>query len=522
MTACREWQAATVDALVRIADAIGVTPACMTVKTDGLIENLWPLSTAKACNGDGVFTDFHDYLSGRQQEQVVADISTRNLNYPLVVQSIEGVMGDTVYAPVCDGMRPVGLYFPSMVAMHRALSGLAEYQTCMSQCRKPTRFEERLYQLPDRVEGAVQRLEEIKGGLREAEVEREERLRGEGHFSIGCVALRRLGELMVGADDEIAALREAIAAAAQLGEGLQEVTVEGLEQRVQRLEESVMGVDLEHEVKDCDAETATALELVERKQGVINELSGSSAVALEALERFGAMDEKPGACESTADCPLPYRCKGGKCWTAVDVGKALRALHDAEKLLRQARDVELLGKSGMVERAGEKLDSLEVRLSEIRGELEKSGWTDAAGAWAEEYKNAHLVRMEGWLQELSGLVEEMGEFGGGPENRECRRAKRTLETCMSDIQRSKEALAKSDAIANANWFKLKVTDAVTAFDGCKAEAGERLELCGGGEEEAVGETWQLVVIAGAGLLVVVVTVMVFLLVRRRRVAGAGR
>lgn len=512
--ACREWHAATVDALTRLADAIGVTPACMTVKTDALKDNLWPFSASKACVGDGIFTDFHDYLGG--QQQVVDDMNGRNLHYPLVAQPIDGLSGDARHAPVCmDGMRPIRQYFPSMVRMHDALAGMAEYQVCMSGCRKPTRFEERLNLLPDRLETVAQTLEEMKGRFQGMEAQRDASYGQAGGINVGCLAFQRAGDFLLGADGEVAELRKGISAGEELGEALDEASVLALEERVAKLEESLGGYDLQAAAKDCEAETRTAMELVTRKQKVLDELSGSREVALEASLRFGAGDELPASCESTADCPIPYRCLKGTCKTVVDVDSAHDALTDAEKLLKQARSVELMGKSGMVERAGERLDSLEVKLREIKKSLASSGWSDSVGAWGEEFKNAQLAKLSEYADELESLLESLPEpDGSDKEARECRRGRRSLETCRVDLQRTREALEKADPLENAKWFNLKVLDADRAVAECKAEVEEKLVACAPAQgESSSGGAWVWTV---AGLLVAAAAGAVAWLVLKRK------
>lgn len=501
--ACREWHAATVDALTRVVDAIGVTPGCMTVKVDVLKDNLWPLSAAKACVGDGIFTDFHDYLGG--QQQVVDDMNSRNLHYPLVAQPIDGLSGDTRHAPVCmDGMRPIRQYFPSLIRMHDALAGMAEYQVCMAGCRKPTRFEERLYLLPDRVEAASQRLEEMKGAFQALEAQREAAYGQGGGMNVGCLAFQRAADFLAGADSEVAELRKGISAGEELGEALDEASVVALEDRIGKLEESLGGYDLQSAAKDCEAETRTAMELVTRKQKVLDELSGSKDVALEASLRFGAGDELPASCESTAECPIPYRCLKGKCKSSVDVDAAHEALTDAEKLLKQARSVELMGKGGMVERAGERLDSLEVRLREIKKTLSSSGWSDAVGPWGEEFKNAQLAKMDAYTKDLEALLESLPEPEGSDRDaRECRRGRRSLETCRVDLQKTREALEKADPLQNAKWFNLKVLDADRAVEECKADVEEKLAACDPGEGQSESNmlwVWVAlgVLVAGAG------------------------
>lgn len=498
--ACKEWQAATVDALTRIADAIGVTPNCMTVKVGDLADNLWPFGTSKACVGDGIFTDFHDYLGGKQQ--VVDELSGRNLHYPLISQSIDGVLGDPELAPACmDGMRPVRQYFPSLVRMQAALKGLPDYQACMSQCRKPTRHEERLGQLPERLESAAQKLEEMKAAFQSAEAQREQQLRDQGHVPTGCVAYQRLTDFLAGADSEVAEIRRGIGAAEELGEALDEATVDGLEARVGKLEQSVGSTDLEGATKDCLAETSTAMALMARKQKVVDDLTSSREVALEASSRFGLGEEKPESCKETADCPIPYRCQNGKCHTDVDVDLAHEALLDAEKLLKQARSVELMGKDGMVERAGERLDALEVRLKEIRKDLAASGWSEAMEPWSEEFKKGHMGRLDAYQKELDVLLASMEEVdGGGKEARECRRGRRALEACLVDLQQTREALDKADPLENAKWFNLKVLDAERAIGECKAEAQEKMAACGGeGGSDGESLLWVWLLIGGLAL-----------------------
>ncbi|MBM4370395.1 MAG: LPXTG cell wall anchor domain-containing protein [Deltaproteobacteria bacterium] len=514
--ACMEWAAASHEALEKLGGLLADVTDCRRVNVTELGKLLWPLTPARACKGDGEYTDLHDYMTGNAE--MVANITGSGATYPFSILPIP--MDDDLWgqAPYCDPpLQPHNRYVAPLVEFHRTLASLEPFQACALACREPTPEQRRLFKTRDGLDAVGKDLEELHATRAQQIQVRADAFDARGMRLHPCRAFAAVDAEIAALDSDLAAAREILAALLS-AEAPGGPDILALERQAESLTVRVSRLDVEPLVEECDAEDQLAVQLEERRRSLIDQLQRTGEIGLEAYEAFGRLGGDGASCRYTVECRLPLQCVKGRCGSPVSMQQVLALMDGSRGLADEALRFEIHDEDGLAPGAGETLDGLEERFKGIRQQLLDLGWEEALSRWRDAFQKSvdeQVRTLEGDAEEALARHTELPR----DELRDpmaCRRSVRDLEGLVGDLQAARKVLGNEDPVTNPRWVSVQLAKIQKAADALDAALAACESDCVAAEPEA-GVMTTVLVAAGAGVLVLGLLAVLFL---RRRKASA--
>ena len=513
--ACKEWAQASMDALEKIGMMIADVDDCRNVKIAGLGELLWPLTPAKACRGDGAYTDLHDYMSGNQK--MVRTVAEAGAIYLFEIVPIP--MGDDLWgqAPYCDPpLKAHNHYVSPLVEFYRTLSSLEPYQACAVQCKEPTPEQRRILIGQDTLDEAEKVFEELRAERLDRGQARAEAFEARGMQVHPCRVFATLDAECAELEKDIGDLRDRISTLLA-DEAPTPTAILRMEQQVDAVRVQATKLDVAALAGACAQEDQLAVEFEGRRRTLIDHLQRTEDISLEAWEAFDRLGGPGDPCEYTLDCNLPMRCNKQRCTSKVSMQEVLDIMEQSKELEAAALAYEIYDLGGLRQDAGDALDSLESRLKGLRRQLLDLGWEDAVAQWRDAFRKSVDEKVNG----LTSLADEtLSARGDIPRDKledpmACRRSIRELEGLLSDLNAAHGVLGNEDPVTNSRWVSVQLSKVTKAGEALGAAQAACDEHCVEAEPEA---DWMGYAVAAAGGVLVLI-ILGFFVFRRRLLTG---
>jgi len=513
--ACKEWADASMDALTKIRALLVGVKDCRQVAAGQIKAHLWALTPAKACRGDGAYTDLHDYMSGNRT--MVRDVSGSGAIYPFEILPIP--MGDDLWgqAPYCDPpQKPHKSYVSPLVEFFVTLSSLEPWQVCAIQCKEPTPEQRRLFKARDALDSAERSFEELRAERLNRGQARSEAFEARGMRVHPCRVYATLDGQCSALEKDLTEVRDTITGLLpQETPGTQAILT--LERRIEGLDVQISRLDVDALAQACGEEDQLAVQLEDRRRALIDKLQRTGDISLEAFEAFDRLAHAGDPCEYTLDCNLPMLCKEARCTSKVSMQEVLDIMERSKVLEAEALAFEIHDPDGLREAANSTLDSLEGRLKGLRRQLLDLGWEDELASW----RSAFRTSVDEKVNTLTKAAEEtLSTHRDTPREQlrdpiACRRSTRELESLVSDLRAARDVLGNEDPVTNPRWVSVqlsKVTKSAEALDSARAACDEHCL-------EAEPETdWMVYGSAAAGGIFLLV-ILGFVVFRKRLLTG---
>ena len=518
--ACKEWAEASMNTLDKLRALLANVKDCRQVNVAALKPLLWPLTPAKACRGDGAYTDLHDYMSGNQK--MVTTISESGTVYSF--ENLPIPAGDDLWgqAPYCDPpLRPTRKFVSPLLEFYLTLASLEPWQACAMQCKEPTPAQRRIFKARDALAAIEKTYEEVQAARFHRGQTRTEAFEAQGMTAHPCRAFVALDVQCERLDSDLTVARETIATLLpQEAPATEEIL--NIERRIEGLDIQVSRLDVDALAEECDAEDHLAIQFEERRRTLIDQLQRAEEVSLEAWETFARLGGPGDTCEYHLDCNLPMLCqaqgKGEKrCTAKVSMQQILDLMERSKTLEAEAFAFEIYDAGGLQEDAGPSLDALDARLKGVRRQLLDLGWEDAVAGWRDAFR-ASVDEKVDVLTKRAVATLTVHEDTPREELRDpmaCRRSVRELEGLVSDLRAAREVLGNEDPVTNPRWVSVqlsKVTKASNALDEAQAACDEH---CVAVEPET---DWMIYSAAAAGVIFILV-ILGFVVFRKRLLTG---
>ena len=513
--ACKEWAQASMDSLDKLRALLAGVKDCRQVDVKQIKEHLWTLTPAKACRGDGAYTDLHDYMSGNQT--MVQAVSQTGAIYPFEIVPIP--MGDDLWgqAPYCDPpLMSHGKYVSPLLEFFVTLSSLEPWQTCALQCKEPTPAQRRLLKARAALDATERTFEEVRAERLDSGQARTEAFEARGMRVHPCRVYVTLDEQCAQFEKDIAGVREAINALLPQEAPASEPIL-NIERRIEGLDVQVSSLDVDALAQACTEEDHLAVQLEERRRALIDKLQRTEDISLEAWEAFERLGHPGDACTYTLDCNLPLRCREGRCASKVSMEEVLGIMGRSKDLEAGALAYEIYDAAGLRDTAIADLDTLEGRFKGLRRQLLDLGWEDEIAQW----RTAFRTSVDEKVDALTGAAEEtLSARRDLPRDQlrdpmACRRGIRELEGLVSDLKAARDVLGNEDPVTNPRWVSVqlsKVSKAADALDAARAACDEQCL-------EAEPQTdWMVYGVAAAGCIFLFV-ILGFVFFRKRLLTG---
>ena len=516
--ACKEWAEASMDALDKLRALLKDVEDCRQVNVSGIKPLLWPLTPAKACRGDGAYTDLHDYMSGNQK--MVTTVTDSGAIYSF--QNLPIPMGDDLWgqAPYCDPpLKPHRKFVSPLLEFYLTLTSLEPWQACTMQCKEPTPALRRIFKARDALAAVEKTYEEVQAARFHRGQARTDAFEARGMTAHPCRAFAALDVQCERLDSDLAAARETIATLLSQ-EAPDTEAILNIERLIEGLDVQISSLDVDALAEECDAEDHLAIQFEKRRRALIDQLQRAEEVSLEAWETFARLGGPGEPCEYHLDCNLPMLCRGQgdkKCASKVSMEQILDLMERSKILEAEAFAYEVYDADGLREDAGPSLDALDARLKGLRRQLLDLGWEDAVAGWREAFRASVDEKVDALTE---GAVAALAAHKDIPREdlldpMACRRSIRDLEGLVSDLRSAREVLGNEDPVTNPRWVSVqlsKLTKASNALDEAQAACDEH---CIAAEPET---DWMVYSAAAAGVILILV-VLGFVVFRKRLLTG---
>ena len=516
--ACKEWAEASMDALDKLCALLENVKDCRQVNVAAIKPLLWPLTPAKACRGDGAYTDLHDYMSGNQK--MVTTIGDSGAIYSF--QNLPIPAGDDLWgqAPYCDPpLKPHQKFVSPLLEFYLTLTSIEPWQACTMQCKEPTPAQRRIFKARDALAAIEKTFEEVQAARFIRGQTRTEAFEARGMTVHPCRAFASLDAQCQRLDNDLTAARETITTLLSQEDPTAE-DILNIERRIEGLDVQVSSLDMDALAEECDAEDQLAIQLEERRRALIDQLQRAEEVSLEAWETFARLGGPGQPCEYHLDCNLPMLCQGQgqkKCTSKVSMQQILDLMERSKTLEAEAFAFEVYDAGGLREDAGPSLDALDARLKGLRRQLLDLGWEDAVAGWRDAFRASVDEKVNALTE---GAVAALTVHKDIPREElqdpmACRRSVRDLEGLVSDLRAAREVLGNEDPVSNPRWVSVqlsKLTKASNTLDEAQAACDEH---CVAVEPETDWMAYSAIA-AGAILILVILGFVVF---RKRLLTG---
>ena len=492
-----------------LANTLDITN-CMDTDARALQDELWLFDTAKACKGDGTFTDLHDFLVAKKK--YVEDINMNGPRYQLDRRMFDAYDDFHGHRPECpSGARPSLSHVYPIFDFYLALDSLLAYQACMPSCRAPTEAEKRIWAMEevlDKVRGQTDSLAEV---LQERLATRQQALMSELGVSFPCGPYS-LALIEVKANREALTRLQTALRDMQLAPAENAGKLEQLQREVDQLGASVkasaiIGID-----EACAAEDVLARQLLERKRKIVDRVLRGEAFCFEAARVFSQLGEPGAECEWLGDCNMPLLCKKGKCAGKVSVSQVRTVLDRVKALADLGLQLKIHDEQGLVTASQRQIHDLEKDVATAEEELQTHDWQEAVAAWRKAYREGVPAELEklGQRIEAAGAPGDEGDAGS---SRACKRARHKVEALAESLVGLQDALGAPDPVLRAKWVRLKSRDA-EALQEHLVELEEDIEAAC---ESVEAESSSMIPYAvGGGILLLLLGIIAFIIVRRRK------
>ncbi len=473
--ACKEWAGASMDALDKIRALLADVKDCREADIKQLKEHLWTLTPARACRGDGAYTDLHDYMSGNAK--MVQAVSGSGAIYPFEIVPIP--MGHDLWGqtPFCDPpLKAHTRYVSPLLEFFVTLSSLESWQACTIQCKEPTAEQRRLLKARDALDAAERSFEEVRAERLNRGLVRAEAFEARGMQAHPCRVYASLDHRCSKLEKDLAEVQDTIAGLLPQETPAMEAIL-NLERRVEGLGIQISRLDVDALAQACAEEDQLAVQLEERRRALIDKLQRTEDISLEAWETFERLGHPGDPCKYTLDCNLPMLCQEGQCSSKVSMQEILNIMERSKQLEAEALSYEIYDASGLQETANATLDSLEERLKGLRRQLLDLGWEAELTLWRKAFRASVDDKVDALTEAANETLSAHGDI---PRDKlqnalACRSSIRELESLISDLQAAREVLGNEDPVTNPRWVSVqlsKVTKSANALDAAQAACDE--------------------------------------------------
>ncbi len=508
--ACKDFLDYARPALEKVlANTLDITN-CMDVDARALQDELWLFDTAKACKGDGTFTDLHDFLVAKKK--YVEEINMNQPKYQLDRQMFDAYDDFHGHRPEClSGARPSLSHVYPLFDFYLALDSLLAYQACMPSCRAPTEAEKRIWAMEEVLAKVRDQTDSLAVALKERLATRQLSLMNELGISFPCGPYSK-ALIEVKANREVLTRLQAALRELQLAPAENEGKLDQFQREVDQLGASVkasaiIGID-----ESCASEDVLARQLLERKRTVVDRVLRGEAFCFEAARVFSQLGEPGAPCEWLGECNMPLLCKKGSCTGKVSVSQVRTVLNGVKALADLGLQLKVHDEQGLVIAAQRQIHDLEKDVQKAEEELQAHGWQEAVAAWRKAYRAGVPAELNA-LAERIEIASAPGSESDDGDSRACKRARHKVEVLAENLAGLQEALGDPDPVMRAKWVRLKSRDAV-ALQAHLAELEGDIEAACESEEE---ESHNLALFAvGGGILALLIGLIVFFVIRRRK------
>jgi hypothetical protein len=483
---------------------------CMEADAKALQDELWLFDTAKACKGDGTFTDLHDFLVAKKV--FIEDFNSNGPNYAMDRRMFDAYDDFHGHRPDClSGARPSLSHVFPLFEFYLALDSLLAYQACLPSCRAPTENEKRIWAMEEILGKVRSQTDSLAIALQAKQATRTQDLMDELGTSFPCRPFSK-SLVEVKANREVLTRLEVALREFQLAPAENAGKLDQFQREVNQLGASVKASQIIEIEEACTAEDALAKQLLERKRKVVDKVLRGETFCFEAARVFSQLGEPKAACEWLGDCNMPLLCKQGSCTGKVSVS-AVRSLLDRVKALAdQGLQMKVHDEQGLIKNAQRQIHDLEKDVAEAELELQKHNWQEAVATWRAAYRE----EVPAQLAQLSQRIEEVvTEDAANQEDisRACKRAYRKVGVLAENLTGLQEALGDPDPVLRAKWVRLKSRDAVSLQEDLDELKGDIEAAC---DTPAEGGSKTVIYAVGGAILMLLLGLIGFFIIRRRK------
>jgi hypothetical protein len=506
----REYALASLERLI----AHTLNPGdCLEVDAKAIQDDLWLLDLAKACKGDGIYTDLHDFLGGKRN--VMSKVLSAGTYYSVVKEVLDPYEDFRGHRPDCDGgSQPVRHFIDPLFKFYLALDSLIPYQACMPSCRAPTEREVKLWSLESTVKEIRKNLDKFSTALRNEDTVRKQRLMDQHGMVFPCLPV----------SEQLAALKAHGESVNRLESTLRELLenpdqqltlLPQLEEEIIQLSTAVSDGTLQQAINDCRQEDERAAGLMERRAKVVDTILRGETFSIDAARTFADREGPDAPCSWIGDCAIPLTCQGGKCSGSVTVTKVHDMLDASRDLADRGRELTLHSDKGLNLNAQRQIFDVEKELEAAEKQLAGLGWQEAVHIWREAYRKEFPARLDKLAADVADGLDQ-GEEAKGERRRPprpCRRILKRLKQAGEAVEQVRNALGDPDPITRARWIHLKsidVTDIQAELDDALASLDD---VCAPPESGLLpGWLWWVL----GGLVIALIAFAAVILKRRKK------
>ena len=508
--ACRDFLDYARPALEKVLAHTLDVSNCMTVDARALQDELWLFDTAKACKGDGTFTDLHDFLVAKKA--YLEDVNAAGPHYALDRRMFDAYDDFHGHRPECpSGARPSLSHVYPLFNFHLAIDSLLAYQACMPSCRAPSEAEKRIWAMEEVLAKVRDQTDSLAAALQERLGTRQQQLMDQLGLSFPC---RPYSDALVAikANREVLSRLETALRDLQLAPAESEGKLAQFQGEVDQLGAAVKASEILALDEACAAEDALAGTLLERKRKVVDKVLRGETFCFEAARVFSQLAEPGASCEWLGDCNMPLLCKKSKCAGKVSVSQVRTVLDRVKALADLGLQLKIHDEKGLVKAAQRQIHDLEKDVAEAEEELQEHDWQQGVAAWRKAFREGVPAR----LGDLTQRIEEVRGAQADEEegaSRACKRARRKVDVLAENLAGLQEALGDPDPVLRAKWVRLKSRDAEALQKELVELEGDIEAACEAPDDDGPGAILYAV---GGGILVLLLGLIGWLVIRRRK------